>query len=222
MEILSEGHSLAELICERGTGFLGKSSEVRQSIEQFLPATLERVEDCFGAIKRKYYAEAGPVAFDPWHGDHMASLLWFLANTIHMATSDTWLPTAISYMNRSMHSVDLFYNVDMPRVFLLVHPLGSVVGRGEFGNGLVVYQNVTIGAIGNDYPTLGEGVILYPGSRVIGASKIGNNCVLAPGAQVVNQEVPCDSIVFGSSPDLEIRRNSTSVSWRAFGSESAW
>ncbi len=51
------------------------------------------------------------------------------------------------------------------------------------------------------YPVLGEGVVLFGGSRVIGASKINDNCPVAPGATVIDTDVPADSVIYGIPPE---------------------
>ena len=209
--------AVVDLLFLRGRGYLPDSSTNRDMVGEHLSETFFRLEMCFSAVKRKYYSVGDEVRFDPFHGDHMASFLWFLSNTIYSRSGETLLPSALSYLNRVSHSVDLFYNVQMPEVFLLVHPLGSVIGRATYSKGLVIYQNVTVGAIDDSYPRLGEWVILYPGSRVIGNASIGSNCVIAPGTQVVNEHVPDNTLVFGLSPWLVMKPNRIPVSSRAFG-----
>ena len=76
----------------------------------------------------------------------MCTYLWFLSNTIWNDTQDSTIPTALSYLNKVIHSVDLFYSVPMPDIFLLVHPVGSVFGSAKYSNYFVGYQNCTIGA----------------------------------------------------------------------------
>ena len=46
----------------------------------------------------------------------------------------------IYYLNRLLNSVDLFYKVTLPDIFMLDHPLGSVIGRGTFGNYFSFYR----------------------------------------------------------------------------------
>lgn len=108
-----------------------------------------------------------------------------------------------------MHSVDWFYTVDLPIHFLCEHPLGSVLGRAQYGDWLLVYQGTTVGGnIKEDvlyYPKIGNNVIMFANSTVIGQSIIGDNVVISAGARIVNDEVPSNSIVFGESPNLVIK-----------------
>lgn len=46
------------------------------------------------------------------------------------------------------------------------------------------------------YPTIGNNVILFPGSKIIGNVKIGNNVVVGSNAVVVT-DIPDNSVVAG-------------------------
>lgn len=59
------------------------------------------------------------------------------------------------------------------------HPLGIVFGEGvRVGNNFTVYQNVTIGAKNKKYPVIGDNVLIYPNSVVVGGIFIANGCVI--------------------------------------------
>ena len=115
----------------------------------------------------------------------------------------------IYYLNKIMHSNDWFYAIELPEHFLCEHPLGSVLGRAEYGDHLFVYQGTTIG--GNrakdklTYPVLGDNVILYANSTVLGDTHIGNNVVVSAGTYIINENIPDNCIVFGTSPNLTIK-----------------
>ncbi len=100
--------------------------------ENCLDLTLQRLEYCFSHIKRKYYMSHGEVQFDHLNGDHMATLLYLYSNTVWREYGDVGLCTRLFYLNRLMHSVDIFYSVELPNIFLLVHPIGSVFGHAKY------------------------------------------------------------------------------------------
>ena len=85
----------------------------------------------------------------------------------------------IFLLNKKLHSCDIFYEVKLPSVFLLVHPLGTVLGRGNYSDFFVAYQRCGIGSNHHIYPTLGKYVTMRPGSAILGNSKIGDNCQIA-------------------------------------------
>ena len=99
-----------------------------------------------------------------------------------------------------------------------MHPVGTVVGAATYGDYLVLYQNCTLGADAGVYPTLGEGVILYSRTSVLGRSVVGDNVVFAANSFLVNTDVPSDSLVVGQFPSHRIRGNSTPVRYRLFES----
>lgn len=93
------------------------------------------------------------------------------------------------------------------------HPLGIVIGyKVQIGEGCKIYHNVTIGTKETQnfkegrYPTIGDNVIIYPNSIIIGDIKIGNNAVIGAGS-IVLEDVPPNTIVSGS-PARVIKSNS--------------
>jgi serine O-acetyltransferase len=188
-------------------------------LEPHVVTSLERLENCFAGIRRKYYTVDGAAVFDHLNSDHMAMWLWFLGNQVWRATGEQAVPTKLFYLNKVMHGLDLYFSVAMPEVFLLVHPVGSVIGAAEYGEHLVVYQNCTIGSEGGAYPRFGDGAILYARSTVLGACHVGDDVVFAANSFVIDTDVPANSIVVGQYPHQRILPNPTPVRQRMFGSD---
>lgn len=82
----------------------------------------------------------------------------------------------------------------------LPHPTSLVVGEGaRIGRRVTLYQNVTLGrrdAASADYPTVGDGAVVYAGAVLIGSVKIGAAATIAANA-VVNRDVPPGSLALG-------------------------
>ena len=81
------------------------------------------------------------------------------------------------------------------------HGMGVVIGETtEIGDNCTLYQNVTLGGTGKDvgkrHPTLGNGVMVGSGAKVLGPVKIGDNARIAAGA-VVLSEVPANATAVG-------------------------
>jgi serine O-acetyltransferase len=166
-----------------------------------LPVDLERIAPAMPAVTERLRPILASVrAFSPDNFDHFnslqyASFLYLLGNELWRDPAARALAERLFCLNRSLNSLDLFPAVMLPEVFFISHGLGSVLGNVAYGNGLVLFQNVTVGRIGDDKPAIGSNVVLYPGATVTGRSVIGNNCVVAAGTVVHNQTVPDDSIV---------------------------
>lgn len=176
-------------------------------LEPFMSPALERLARCFKNIKKKYFYENGGWVFDHLHSDHYAMFLYLLGNTLHRQKGDARLAAKLFLLNKALHGLDAFYGIELPETFLFVHPVGTVLGRARYGNYFTVYQNCAVGAEGNDYPTIGEGVILYSRSSVLGRSVIGDNVILAANSFVLDSKIPSNSIVVGAYPDLRVLRN---------------
>ncbi|MDF2439446.1 MAG: serine O-acetyltransferase, partial [Abditibacteriota bacterium] len=115
--------------------------------------------------------------------------------------------TKVFYLNKALHGVDVYYEIELPDVFLMVHPMGTVLGRAQYGSHFVVYQGCTVG--GNppkvDYPILGEGVALMARSTVIGQSHIPDNSIISAGAFVMDEQVPPDMVIYGTHPEVRYK-----------------
>lgn len=84
---------------------------------------------------------------------------------------------------------------------ILPHPVGIVIGKKvNIGKNCVVYQNVTIGVSNSrfeDYPIIGNHVIIYAGAIIIGKVIIGDNAIIGAGC-IVTKDVPEGKIAVGS------------------------
>jgi serine O-acetyltransferase len=196
--------SKTDLLClldSQVEALLGK----KEDFSQWIDDALARIEYCFSRIRNKYYRDAeGNVLFDPMHSGQYTIFLYFLANTIYIMGGEPDLSKKLYYLNKILHSVDWYYEIELPNYFGVEHPLGSVLGRARYSDGLFVYQGCTVGGSGGVYPKLGKGVIMNSNASILGKCQIGNNVVLSTHCVVLNQDIPDNSIVFGMSPNLSI------------------
>lgn len=93
------------------------------------------------------------------------------------------------------------------------HPVGIVIGmKVKIGMNCEIYQNVTIGTkdtsdfLNGKYPEIGNNVIIYPNSLIIGDIKIGDNSIIGAGS-VVLSDVPPNSIFAGNPAKLIKQRS---------------
>jgi serine O-acetyltransferase len=177
---------------------------------------LDRVEHCFTHIHRKYYNDGATLRFDHLNSDHMAALLYFFANTAWRDGGDLELPTRLFYLNKILHGIDLFYSVALPDIFLLVHPVGTVLGNARYQNYLVVYQNCSVGAVTTVYPSFGLGTILYSRSSVLGDCKLGDDVIMAANAMIIDRDVPPSTVVVGQPSHNRFISSKQTVRGRCF------
>lgn len=145
-----------------------------------------------------------------------------------------WLARWLSLVARWITGIEIHPGASIGRRFFIDHGLGVVIGEtAEIGDDVTIYQGVTLGGTswkkGKRHPTLGDGVIVGAGAKVLGpfivgaGSRIGSNAVVtkevAPNVTVVG--VPGRAINVPGSRDSEAeeRRKKTAenIGFNAYG-----
>ena len=116
---------------------------------------------------------------------------------------------AISQLAKFFTGIEIHPGATIGKRFFIDHGAAVVIGETtEIGDDCTVYQGVTLGGTGKDvgkrHPTLGNGVMVGAGAKVLGPMKIGDNSKVAAGA-VVLTEIPPDSTAVGI-PAKVVRR----------------
>jgi len=120
-----------------------------------------------------------------------------------------------AYMKGHMLLARLISQHARNRTGIEIHP-GATIGRGLFidhGDGVVIgettvigdnvtlYQGVTLGGTGKDtgkrHPTIGNGVTIGAGAKVLGPITIGDGCKVGAGS-IVLKDVPPNCTVVGN------------------------
>lgn len=178
---------------------------------------LERTRQCFAGIARPKYRQGDAILFNPLHPDHHAAFLYLLANTLCRVDASDPRAFRVYYLNKVLHGLDAYPDIELPEVFQFMHPLGTVLGHAKYGNHFCVYQGCSVGSDEQGrYPAFGEGVVLYAGARVIGPCRIGANVVIGAGSLVMGRDISDDSLVRPTSPTFEVTSNRISVIDRRF------
>lgn len=186
------------------------------AIRQLLPTTLGRLEHCFTRIQNKYFFDGDAARFNHLHGDQYAMFLYLLANTAHRLGAGDDLPAKLFLLNKMLHGIDAFYEVELPSVFLFVHPLATVLGRARYDDYLLVYQRCGVGSNHDTYPTLGKHLTLRPGSAVLGDSTVGDNCTVAAESLVLDRRLDDNTLYIGNPRDFITRPAGASPTvWRS-------
>lgn len=110
--------------------------------------------------------------------------------------------------------IEIHPGATIGRRLVIDHGTGIVIGETtEIGDDVLIYQGVTLGGTGKDvgkrHPTIGNGVMISAGSKVLGPITIGDHSRIAAGA-VVLKDVPPDSTVVGV-PAHVVRQNGKKV-----------
>lgn len=174
---------------------------IQQILDTCLDEALVRLGNCINAVRMWREDE-----FDYLHSSQYAIFLYFLANTLWRDKGDKRICTKLFFLNKSLNGIDCFYEIDMPAIFFIGHSVGIVLAKATYGNYLVLYQNSTVGKNHGFAPVIGEGVIMYPNTAIIGASHVQDGSVISQGVSVINKKTPGHCLVFqGSAGDLVFR-----------------
>lgn len=204
-EIPIEKKEVSQLVQKQIEAFFLLKKTEADLIEKSMDQSFDRIEKCFAQIKNKYYSINKKVFFNPYQSSQYCIFLYFLANTIWNEFQENLVCDKLFYLNKTLNSIDLFYKVEMPAIFYLDHPVGSVIGRGKFADFFQFRQNCTVGNNKGYYPEFGRNVHLWSGVTIVGKCLIGDNVTFASGCYVKDQDIPANSYVFGRSPALVIK-----------------
>ena len=176
---------------------------------------LRRLTFCFSHVENKYFFVDGAAQFNHLHGDQYAMWLYFLANSLHRQQGPVDICSKLFLLNKALHGCDLFHEVELPDIFLLVHPLGTVLGRGRYGNFLVAYQRCGVGSNRDVFPELGEHVSLRPGSAILGRCRIGSMVQVASESLVLDHDLPDNTLYIGNPGQFRTKPHKTAYPlWR--------
>ena len=150
-----------------------------------MDAALARLGRCINEVR--WWT---PDQFDHLHSTQYTLFLYYLSNTLWKVTGNRTLCNKLFGLNKALNGIDLFYEIEMPEVFFIGHSVGIVFAKATYGNYLVVYQNSTVGKNHGEAPTLGDGVVMYPGTAIIGRCNVGAGTVLSQGVSLVNTNTP--------------------------------
>lgn len=107
----------------------------------------------------------------------------------------------ISTLNRLLTGIEIHPGATMGRRVFVDHGMGVVVGEtAEVGDDVLIYQGVVLGGTSLEkkkrHPTIGNGVVIGSGAKIIGDIEIGD-CSKVGAGSVVLKSVPMGSTVVG-------------------------
>lgn len=111
------------------------------------------------------------------------------------------LARATSQVSRWLTGIEIHPGARIGRRFFIDHGMGVVIGEtAEIGDDVMLYHGVTLGGrtrdAGKRHPTIGDGVAVGAGAKVLGPVTIGAGAVVGANA-VVTRDAPADSILVG-------------------------
>ena len=139
----------------------------------------DRTFHCFNHIALHAYTRDGSTYLSHLHSDQYTMFLWYLSNSLYEIFHDDAYAQKVFFLNRALGGFICMYDAKMPDIFLVIHGVGAILGKAAYSNFFVCYQGITVGAIRGEYPSIGRGVSILPGAKVIGKCMIGDGATFA-------------------------------------------
>jgi serine O-acetyltransferase len=116
----------------------------------------------------------------------------------------------ISQLSRFLTGIEIHPGATIGRRFFIDHGMGIVIGETAIiGDDVLLYHQVTLGGTSlvktKRHPTLGNGVLVGMGAKILGPISIGDHCKIGANA-VVNKDIPDNCTVVGI-PGRIVRRD---------------
>ncbi len=107
----------------------------------------------------------------------------------------------VSHLGPFLTGIEIHPGARIGDRFFIDHGMGVVIGETTIiGDDVTLYQGVTLGGTGKErgkrHPTLGNGVIVGVGAKILGDVKIGDHARIGGGA-VVLRDVPPHTTAVG-------------------------
>jgi serine O-acetyltransferase len=112
-----------------------------------------------------------------------------------------WLARVGSHFTRFVTGIEIHPGAMIGRRVFIDHGMGVVIGEtAEIGDDCTLYHGVTLGGVswnkGKRHPTLGKGVVVGAGAKILGPFVVGDGAKVGSNSVVV-KAVPAGATVVG-------------------------
>jgi serine O-acetyltransferase len=112
-----------------------------------------------------------------------------------------WFARLCSHLTRFFTGVEIHPGATIGRRVFIDHGMGVVIGEtAEIGDDCTLYHGVTLGGVswnkGKRHPTLGKGVVVGAGAKILGPFVVGEGAKVGSNSVVV-KPVPAGATVVG-------------------------
>ena len=112
-----------------------------------------------------------------------------------------WFARFTSHITRFLTGVEIHPGATIGRRVFIDHGMGVVIGEtAEIGDDCTLYHGVTLGGVswnaGKRHPTLGKGVVVGAGAKILGPFVVGDGAKVGSNSVVV-KPVPAGATVVG-------------------------
>lgn len=200
--------------------FFGKSTdEIRKEAEEAVYAFIKKIPE----IREYLYTDicaaydGDPAAYST--DEIIFSYPGILAITVYRISHELWLlnipmiPRIMTEYAHSITGIDINPGATIGKYFFIDHGTGIVIGETtEIGNGVKIYQGVTLGALSTRkgqqlkgikrHPTIGDNVTIYSGTTILGGDTVIGDGVTIGGNAFIVESVSAGTKVSVKNPNL--------------------
>ena len=113
----------------------------------------------------------------------------------------SWIARWLAHWSRFLTGIEIHPGATIGRRVFIDHGMGVVVGEtAEIGDDSTLYHGVTLGGTswnqGKRHPTLGKGVVVGAGAKILGPIHVGDSAKIGSNAVVV-RNVPLGATAVG-------------------------
>lgn len=106
----------------------------------------------------------------------------------------------LSFLARMLTQIDIHPGARIGQRFFIDHGCGVVIGEtAEIGDDVTLYHGVTLGgtswSAGKRHPSLGNGVVVGAGAKILGPVTVGANVRVAANSVVIDDVTPNMTVV---------------------------
>ena len=132
-----------------------------------------------------------------------------------------WLARFLSHFARFFTGIEIHPGATIGRRFFIDHGMGVVIGEtAEIGDDVTLYHGVTLGGTswkeGKRHPTLGNGVVVGAGAKILGPIHIGDGAKIGSNAVVV-KDVPAGATAAGIPARILDEEKKKTSGFNAYG-----
>ena len=145
MQLLISRYQILDNLCRQVDSFFSCSEEERSVLDAYLDKVLDRVGKCLQGVDNKCFKDEFFFwGGNPFHSVQYMTFLYIMANELYRNGVSSTLSDKLYYQNKTKNGLDMFYAIELPEVWSAEHPVGSVLGRAQYGNGFFFYQGCIV------------------------------------------------------------------------------
>jgi len=121
-----------------------------------------------------------------------------------------FIARAIAEFSRALTGIEIHPGAKLGRRLVIDHGMGLVIGEtAEVGDDCILFHGVTLGGVkfsaDKRHPTVGHGVLIGAGAKILGPVSVGVNSTVGANS-VVTKDIPPNSVALGIPAQISLKK----------------